>query len=56
MNTRDTAVQVRGVRGVPKSNTVPVPVLPVFRTVWKIPIHGLPVLNPSSLRNPLQNM
>ena len=32
MNTRDTAVRVRGVRGVPKSNTVPVPALPVLET------------------------
>jgi hypothetical protein len=30
VNTRDTAVRVHGVRGVPKSNTVPVPALPVL--------------------------
>ena len=31
-NTRNTAVRVRGVRGVPKSYTVPEPVLPVLET------------------------
>jgi hypothetical protein len=31
-NTRNTAVRVHGMRGVPKSNTVPVPALPVLET------------------------
>jgi hypothetical protein len=37
MNTRDTAVWVRGVHGVPKSNTVPVPALPVLETPQVFP-------------------
>jgi len=36
-NTRNTAVRVRGVRGVPKSNTVPEPVLPVLETLRVLP-------------------
>ena len=37
MNTRDTAVRVHSVRGVPKSNTVPVPALPVLETLRVFP-------------------
>jgi len=36
-NTRNTAVWVHGVRSVPKSYTVPEPVLPVLETPWVSP-------------------
>ena len=36
-NTRNTAVRVRGVRGVPISDTVPEPVLPVLETPRVLP-------------------
>ena len=58
MNTRDTAVRVRGVRGVPKYNTVPVPALPVLETLRVFPypcgtlVPAVPVLEAPRV-NPL---
>ena len=45
-NTRNTAVRVRGVRGVPKSYTVPEPVLPVLETPRVLPYPCGTLLSP----------
>jgi hypothetical protein len=36
-HTRNTAVRVHGIRGVPKSNTIPEPVVPVLETPRVLP-------------------